>query len=77
VLLSEFECDIVQRPGKIKVASDALSRVYCVGFHKHVAWSARCSVPSLCVVLVSLSSSKHLPYSTNGVKKIVGSLVCV
>jgi len=37
LLLSEFEFDTVQRSGKMKVASNALSRVYCVGFHKHFA----------------------------------------
>jgi len=74
LLLSEFDFYIVYRPGQMNAAPDALSRVYCAGFHRNTLYEVH---DALChpgvTRLYHFVRSKNLPYSLNDVKKLVKS----
>jgi len=46
-LLSEFDFDIVFHPGKLNTAPDALSHVYCAGFHRNTLYRADYTTPQI------------------------------
>ena len=56
--LSEFDFDIVYRPGKTNAAPDAFPCLLHRFSQKQAVWSARCSVPSWCDAFVSLRPFK-------------------
>jgi len=70
--LSEFDCDIVYRSGKLNAAPDALSRVYCAAMRENTLYNTHVSLchPGI-TRLNHYVRAKNLPYSVDDLRKVV------
>ena len=70
--LSEFEYDIVYRPGKYNIAADTFSRAYCASMNENTLYKIH---ESLCHPGITrfnhFIKTKNLPYSIDEVRKVV------
>jgi len=76
--LSEFDFEIVFRPGKLNSVSDALSRAYCASLHETTLYTIHASLchPGI-TRLYHFVRAKNLLYALADVRKTVeGCRVC-